>query len=131
MKIYLNKIKKIRHVRINGKFFYVLKDVSEFVGYKSYSTARILKGIENSCVCKIAITPNRQTICVSSKGLREILQRRKINTLLTKDGEYDKAKIADKYGWSYGFIEGHIHAGDIQQRMDYFDKYVLPYKKRR
>ena len=43
----MNKIKKIRHVRINGKFFYVLKDVSEFVGYKSYSTARILKGIEN------------------------------------------------------------------------------------
>lgn len=124
----------LRYTIINGEKFYSLKDVSVFVGYKTYSTKRVLQGVDACFIKQAPLKENktgRKFICVSIKGLIQILKRldsEKINKVKTYS-KVEKENIARKYGWSYGFVTAHISCGDLERQIEYAEKYCKPKKE--
>lgn len=120
------KINTLRYtIDKNGNKWYVLSDFNYLLGFKSYDPKRFFKIASEGTIKKMCVGENKKGrwFCVSIKGIKEIMKGLSIK--FKRKGTYsleEKEVIARRYGWSYGFVEGHIYAGDLEKQIENAEK---------
>lgn len=130
MKRILN-LESLRYTEIDGVKFYALVDVRASIKKRKCHYSQLLKGVDKKFIKKGYITGrgiSRKSTCICEQGIMQILER--INKNMKKRySRTEKENIARRYGWTYGFVEGHIQAGDLDYQIEYAEKYCKPKKK--
>ena len=127
----LTKIDELRHTKEDNITWYLLRDFNFFIGYKSYDPRRFLKVVDESNIKKIQLDKYKDCfwLGISLDGINEFIKQRGMQTMKRKYSRTEKENIARRYGWTYGFVEGHIQAGDLDYQIEYAEKYCKPKKK--
>ena len=130
MKRILN-LESLRYTEIDGVKFYALVDVRASFKQRKCHYSQFLKGVDKRFIKKSYMTRSntrKKVTCICEQGIKQILER--INKNMKKRySKAEKENIARQYGWTYGFVEGHIQAGDLDYQIQYAEKYCKPKKK--
>lgn len=127
----LTKIDELRHTEEDNITWYLLRDFNFFIGYKSYDPHRFLTAVNEYNIKKIQLDKCKNCfwLGISLAGINEFIKQRGITIMKKRYSRTEKENIARRYGWTYGFVEGHIQAGDLDYQIEYAEKYCKPKKK--